>query len=46
MQRRHRARHLRIWLALGVLLPAILGAALAVRLGQRADHPPERLAPP
>jgi hypothetical protein len=46
MQRRHRARHRCIWLAMAVLVPAILAAALAVRFGQRADHPPERLAAP
>jgi hypothetical protein len=46
MQRRHRARHLRIWLALAVLLPVIFAAGLAVRLAQQADHPPERLSPP
>jgi hypothetical protein len=46
MQRRHRAAHRRIWIVLAVLLPAILLAGLAVRIGQRADHPPQRLAPP
>ncbi len=45
MQLRYRALHLRFWLALAVLLPAILLGALAMRQGVRVDAP-VRLSPP
>jgi hypothetical protein len=44
MRLRHRAMHLRIWLALAVLLPAILGAGLLLRQPREAVAP-VRLAP-
>jgi hypothetical protein len=45
MQRRHRRTHLRLWLGLAVLLPALLAAALLLRPGGAGDAP-LRLAPP
>ena len=44
MRRRHRAWHGRIWLALALLLPAILLGGLALRPTGPAA-PPMRLAP-
>lgn len=46
MQRRHRSAHLGIWLALALLLPAILLAGLAVRLSAPAADAPVRLDRP
>jgi hypothetical protein len=45
MRTRHRRVHLRLWLALAVLLPAILLGGAALRQWRPAD-PPLRLSPP
>jgi hypothetical protein len=45
MRLRHRALHLRIWLALAVLLPAILLGALALRQAGPAAAPVRLSAP-
>lgn len=45
MRLRHRALHLRIWLVLAALLPAILLGALALRQAGPAE-PPRRLSGP
>jgi len=46
MQRRHRAAHLRIWLAMAVALPVILVAALAMRRNGPNEAPPVLLSAP
>ena len=47
MRLRHRAQHLRIWLALAALLPAILlGALVLRRSGPPAEAPLRLSAPP
>lgn len=46
MRLRHRRAHLLAWGVLALLLPAILGGALALRLSAPAPEPPLRLAPP
>ncbi|MFZ4406683.1 MAG: hypothetical protein ACOYOH_05055 [Paracraurococcus sp.] len=45
MRLRHRALHLRLWLVLAALLPAILLGALAMRQGVPADAPVRLSAP-
>jgi hypothetical protein len=45
MRLRHRALHLRIWLALAVLQPAILLGALALRQAGPAAAPVRLSAP-
>ena len=45
MRLRHRALHLRIWLALAALLPAILLGALALRQSGPAEAPVRLAAP-
>ncbi len=46
MRLRHRSLHLRIWLGMAVLLPAILLGALTLRLAAGPADPPQRIAPP
>jgi hypothetical protein len=46
MRRRHRAVHRRVWLALAILLPAVLLAGFALREDRRPAERPVRLAPP
>ena len=46
MRLRHRSAHLRIWLGMAVLLPAILLGAVALRLAGGPADPPQRIAPP
>lgn len=45
MRRRHILFHVRIWLALALLLPAILLASLFARQDRPAEAP-RRIAPP
>jgi|GEM_PF-4718182 len=45
MRLRHRRAHAAAWIALAVLLPALLVAAFALRDGP-ATEPPRQLAPP
>ena len=45
MRVRHRRTHRLLWLALAIVLPATLMAALAQR-DARDEAPPQRLAPP
>jgi hypothetical protein len=45
MQTRHRRAHLRIWIGLALLLPALLLGGLALRQSGPADAP-VRIAPP
>lgn len=46
MQRRHRRAHTLIWLALGLLLPALLLGAWALRQPPEAGGPPVRISAP
>lgn len=46
MRQRHRRAHLAAWAVLALLLPAILLAALALRLGGPAEPAPIRLSAP
>jgi hypothetical protein len=46
MKRRHRIAHGRIWLVLGVLLPATLAVALLGRQPRDIDAPVVRLSTP
>jgi len=44
MRRRHRSAHLRIWIALAVVLPAILLAAMSLRQNGPTEAAPIRLS--
>jgi hypothetical protein len=46
MRLRHRRAHLLAWGALALLLPAVLAAALALRLSAPAPDAPVRIAAP
>ena len=47
MRRAHRTAHARIWTVLGLLLPAMLIAAMLVRQNGPIERPPKLLeAPP
>lgn len=46
MRLRHRRAHVAVWGLLALLLPAILLAALALRLGWPAEQAPIRLSVP
>ena len=45
MQRRHRRMHLKIWLALALLLPLVLAAASMLHRAQTSTGAPVQLAP-
>jgi hypothetical protein len=46
MRLRHRRAHLLAWCALGLLLPAILAGAIALRLSAPPAEAPLRLSAP
>ncbi|NKC31450.1 hypothetical protein [Falsiroseomonas selenitidurans] len=46
MRLAHQQAHRRIWIAMALLLPLILGGALTLRLAAPPEEAPRRLAPP
>lgn len=46
MRRAHRTAHRRIWIALAVILPLLVLAAMALRGSVPSELAPVRIAPP
>ena len=46
MQRAHRRWHLRLWIAMALLLPAVLATAAMLRISQSTADAPVRIETP